>query len=485
MAPTDQAVIMLHCPRWLLDWFWGTRKSKNLRQLIRGPLRGRARLSIAGDLHFYMRHSWRQYGPDQTPSMAPSELNTPLGASPVGGSPTSSRAPTPTPSAYPYLSPSQLHQSLLTHLAGDGGSNAGLAPMAGTATWQEQQQQQAREGFQGFFTHNANGNGSGSSDGSVPGESSMQQQQQQGYSHPNSLVPAGASPAGGSPTAAGISLAAMEQQQQPFLRSGSSDFWGPPNGMGGNAGGQGIYGSSPGAGSELLESVPEDSSNGYVTPPNEPAGEFHSPLDSRAQRSSPSSKRRTIGAPDASRPIGIAAGRRTTTLPMLSPVHSSQLGADVAQELGQLVLPARTATANGGSGRRDEAGAGGGMEGRSPESSWRSSLTGSSPPHPSGLPLPPSNASSPPQDSLATAPGRTGNGRLSGSSPSASTASWWPAVLGRRSSSRAVGEAAAQGGMKRVPTATSTGECRAWFCFCAYMWWWSGKECLGWGGNSS
>ena len=33
-----------------------------------------------GDLHFMMRHSFRQYGAGQSPSLAPSELPTPAGA---------------------------------------------------------------------------------------------------------------------------------------------------------------------------------------------------------------------------------------------------------------------------------------------------------------------------------------------------------------------------------------------------------------------
>ena len=35
---------------------------------------------LPGDLHFMMRHSYRQYGPGQSPSLAPSELPTPAGA---------------------------------------------------------------------------------------------------------------------------------------------------------------------------------------------------------------------------------------------------------------------------------------------------------------------------------------------------------------------------------------------------------------------
>jgi hypothetical protein len=34
----------------------GEPRAHNLRQLVRGHLRGRARVHLAGDLHFYMRY---------------------------------------------------------------------------------------------------------------------------------------------------------------------------------------------------------------------------------------------------------------------------------------------------------------------------------------------------------------------------------------------------------------------------------------------
>ncbi|KAL4423131.1 hypothetical protein ABPG77_004814 [Micractinium sp. CCAP 211/92] len=143
MGPDDQAILVQHCPTWLVDWFWGHRVhsgAKNLRQLVRGPLRGRARVHLAGDLHFMMRHSFRQYGPGQSPSLAPSEAPTPAGASPLGGSPLggsptasrfSSRSSTPLPGWRTQPSPSQLHQSLVTRLgasAGGGGGGKAAAP---------------------------------------------------------------------------------------------------------------------------------------------------------------------------------------------------------------------------------------------------------------------------------------------------------------------------------------------------------------------
>jgi len=58
LGPNDNVIIITHEPTWLLEWFWASSSSSNLRQLVRGHLRGRARVHLAGDLHFYMRHSY-------------------------------------------------------------------------------------------------------------------------------------------------------------------------------------------------------------------------------------------------------------------------------------------------------------------------------------------------------------------------------------------------------------------------------------------
>lgn len=107
MGPNDAAVVVSHAPQWLINWFWGRHEGKNLRQLLRGPLRGRARVHLCGDLHFYMRHSFKPYARDGSSAngggisgITPpaSELSTPAGGSPLGGgSPTSSQCPTPLP----------------------------------------------------------------------------------------------------------------------------------------------------------------------------------------------------------------------------------------------------------------------------------------------------------------------------------------------------------------------------------------------------
>ncbi|KAK9809330.1 hypothetical protein WJX73_005806 [Symbiochloris irregularis] len=58
MGPDDAVILVTHQPRWLMDWFWQEAACPNLRQLVRGHLRGRARVHLSGDLHFYMRHSF-------------------------------------------------------------------------------------------------------------------------------------------------------------------------------------------------------------------------------------------------------------------------------------------------------------------------------------------------------------------------------------------------------------------------------------------
>ncbi len=40
---------MTHEPVWLLEWFWQRTAAANLRQLVRGHLRGRARVHLAGE----------------------------------------------------------------------------------------------------------------------------------------------------------------------------------------------------------------------------------------------------------------------------------------------------------------------------------------------------------------------------------------------------------------------------------------------------
>ena len=48
MGPEDQVILVTHQPRWLMDWFWEEAATHNLRQLVRGHLRGRARIHLAG-----------------------------------------------------------------------------------------------------------------------------------------------------------------------------------------------------------------------------------------------------------------------------------------------------------------------------------------------------------------------------------------------------------------------------------------------------
>jgi hypothetical protein len=48
MGPRDGAILVTHQPRWLADWFHESAGAPNLRQLVRGHLRGRARVHLAG-----------------------------------------------------------------------------------------------------------------------------------------------------------------------------------------------------------------------------------------------------------------------------------------------------------------------------------------------------------------------------------------------------------------------------------------------------
>ncbi|KAK2079809.1 hypothetical protein QBZ16_002204 [Prototheca wickerhamii] len=120
MGPDDRAILIMHCPRWLVDWFWGTTSAANLRQLIRGPLRGRARVAVAGDLHFYMRHSFHAY---DAASPAASVAGTPAGASPRA-------APRPAPAARPRRCRRRTPPAGMRARrgGGGGGSAASLGP---------------------------------------------------------------------------------------------------------------------------------------------------------------------------------------------------------------------------------------------------------------------------------------------------------------------------------------------------------------------
>lgn len=94
LGPSDNVIIITHEPIWLLEWFWASSSSSNLRQLVRGHLRGRARVHLAGDLHFYMRHSYtskKQQQQQQQGPMGKSATNNQAaaaGASPVEASAT-------------------------------------------------------------------------------------------------------------------------------------------------------------------------------------------------------------------------------------------------------------------------------------------------------------------------------------------------------------------------------------------------------------
>lgn len=49
LGPDDAVILVTHQPRWLAEWFWEETGAHNLRQLVRGSLRGRARVHLAGE----------------------------------------------------------------------------------------------------------------------------------------------------------------------------------------------------------------------------------------------------------------------------------------------------------------------------------------------------------------------------------------------------------------------------------------------------
>ena len=58
MAPGDAAILVTHEPHWLTRWFEGRDPPPHVGRLVEDHLRGRARIHLAGDIHFYMRHSF-------------------------------------------------------------------------------------------------------------------------------------------------------------------------------------------------------------------------------------------------------------------------------------------------------------------------------------------------------------------------------------------------------------------------------------------
>ncbi|GAB4822190.1 hypothetical protein N2152v2_009236 [Parachlorella kessleri] len=340
MGPDDQAIVAMHCPTWLVDWFWGSEKCKNLRQLIRGPLRGRARVGLAGDLHFFMRHSFTPYSataasPSLAPSVAPSELSTPAGSSPRGLSPPSSRPSTPTPGLRGYMSPSQLHQSLVSRIAGwtDSGKGApagaspvqpaalGGAPAAGLPQQQHQITQQQQQPQQLVFGRSMD------MDTFLAGSS-----------------PTGSSPLGGSPLGSHMLLDAAADDSSPSVTSGGSEQQ-----QGGRCGPRWSVAAS------LAASVPWRRSQGFATPPSvgngtrsaAPAagaaggaatlvhgigsdgGEPEADNRSRMLPLGEESSEEALGQGPGkalSVPVPIAGGSQSRgMLPILSPIHGSQL----------------------------------------------------------------------------------------------------------------------------------------------------------------
>lgn len=62
LGPHDNVIIITHEPTWLLEWFWASSSSSNLRQLVRGHLRGRARVHMAGEAAYFRVEEWKGGG---------------------------------------------------------------------------------------------------------------------------------------------------------------------------------------------------------------------------------------------------------------------------------------------------------------------------------------------------------------------------------------------------------------------------------------
>ncbi|KAK3262485.1 hypothetical protein CYMTET_28662, partial [Cymbomonas tetramitiformis] len=79
VGPDDAVIIVTHQPMWLQYWYFNPEKVErpdcNLMYLIRHKLGARARVWLAGDLHFYLRHTAARF----PPCAHPGSPNTPKG----------------------------------------------------------------------------------------------------------------------------------------------------------------------------------------------------------------------------------------------------------------------------------------------------------------------------------------------------------------------------------------------------------------------
>lgn len=287
---------------------------------------------LAGDLHFFMRHSFQSYSmnplsPSLAPSLVPSELSTPQGSSPQGMSPTGSMSPTMAPSLRNYMSPSQLHQTLMARLngtapqqastsSGRGASSASkLAPLQKHSGWPT-----AAQGLGGQQSPSRQGSLSGQQQpvASSPFLAVQQQQQQLVFGRSldmeyvtNGGSPSGGSPSGGSPTLPSMLLSHEEEDlPAPLLQGRPTAIDTLPGKVKRQAFKRDC---DEGAGSSIAsgDAPPCQAAEDDGSPPTTPT---------IGSRLGPGFVGRISSA---ALPVG--ARRKNDTLPILSPVHGSQM----------------------------------------------------------------------------------------------------------------------------------------------------------------
>jgi hypothetical protein len=120
MAPTDAAILVTHEPHWLTRWYSGGEAPPHVGRLVEAHLRGRARLHLAGDIHFYMRHSYVAEPPPPTAAAAAAAAAPPPPPGPPGKGGAKAAAPLPLPPRWPTPAPATAPEHLV--VVGTGGA---------------------------------------------------------------------------------------------------------------------------------------------------------------------------------------------------------------------------------------------------------------------------------------------------------------------------------------------------------------------------
>ena len=98
MAPGDAAILVTHEPHWLTRWYGDGVPPPRVGRLVEDHMRGRARIHLAGDIHFYMRHSF-------VVATAAEAAEAGKVASPLKGGPREAAAVTPPSQRWRSLTP--------------------------------------------------------------------------------------------------------------------------------------------------------------------------------------------------------------------------------------------------------------------------------------------------------------------------------------------------------------------------------------------